>query len=997
MTVYNDFTPTDLGKCGESLVFEQVCGKSNGVLASGVLGVGLIGEVNPSQDRSGLEVLDFGVRLEGRWDRFTFSISDYWGWDDGFYVEKVQTFSRRVDPTTGAPVNVFGALDCKIRTDASGTPVGPDNIPGNFDDQTPSVGNCLLYDNPSDPNDVQRLRAAEDVSLNHYANQTMFALLCSVTFDADTGQCLLDRPNDATLFPVIASSLAGQQGFVSTPVEGAQLIRKAPGRGQSPTQQVLTRYQQVGTNPATGVARDVFVEDVFGQLRPRPGFPANIGSALDPNQQALLGCGPRFATGCDDSNGASVGGIDFLNTDASVQLQEFTILKWAQGNRAGDPNARDALGVPLGSNDGALVGSRNRAFEPGISNNGTDFATAIRNGAGASFIAERTDPNTGIFDPNNPIVPTDFQIEGMKWPADPFWLERDILVFLDPMDPDTPINPLGQDCTSVFMGPDPGCTNLEILSANVERIVIGVEIIGNDRAFDPPETFAEMLAMLDTNVDTEIGFDPVSGTDGIRFADFDLDQNGRIEDGNLAVDQKGIFARDNNLVTNSWADCVRAAGTTAPSCYRPLLGPVPGGSTLAPASGILVGALPLGIRMRIRPEGQQGFTKELVEVQQLTPIELQDLAAEKVIKVDATKLGYGGAFRATDVNGDGTAELTLRIDNFTATNQEVDLFSYDIDGNGTRDLDEDEDETFDFVDDGTPGPISDDNILCGSGIPGDVLQDALQYEFDAEQEALLAAAGGLPPRSPVFCAGLVGLINTTAFTRKDLRAGGDTRYGRRDFLWHGGEQLALNYQRKNVFGFGVDFAEDRSKTSWGLEFSWMSDRLYNNNLRSDGISRSDEYVLSISVDRPTFFNFLNPNRSFFINLQVFMRWIPDWQGSSDSKDGMYTVQSNEFAPGFVTLTMLTGYFQDRLNPRVTAVWDPDSSTYGLLAGVGYRWNDAFSTSFAVNHFFGAQKQAQVGLFPPVQNTYPDLTSAMFRGTAAVRNRDVAQLIVRYTF
>jgi hypothetical protein len=114
----------------------------------------------------------------------------------------------------------------------------------------------------------------------------------------------------------------------------------------------------------------------------------------------------------------------------------------------------------------------------------------------------------------------------------------------------------------------------------------------------------------------------------------------------------------------------------------------------------------------------------------------------------------------------------------------------DFDGNNVTDVDEDGDAVPDWLDDFTPGPISDDNVLCGSGIPRDPLQEALQVElYDASEYARIGELfggfplrpvgpegqpGQLPPRSPVFCRGLISL----------LALAGESSPGRRDFLWH---------------------------------------------------------------------------------------------------------------------------------------------------------------------------------------------------------------------
>jgi hypothetical protein len=106
----------------------------------------------------------------------------------------------------------------------------------------------------------------------------------------------------------------------------------------------------------------------------------------------------------------------------------------------------------------------------------------------------------------------------------------------------------------------------------------------------------------------------------------------------------------------------------------------------------------------------------------------------------------------------------------------------DLNGDGINDLDQDNDGVWDGQDDYTPGPVSDDEILCGSGIRGDkMLEEGIQYEpYRADQAPGSAAfqslfPNGLPPRSPVFCRSLNSLLALV----------GDAPDGTRQFVWHG--------------------------------------------------------------------------------------------------------------------------------------------------------------------------------------------------------------------
>jgi hypothetical protein len=593
-------------------------------------------------------------------------------------------FSRRVDPDTGAPVRSSDDAICKYRS-ADGLPtpnvaqsVGPDGFPASGDERIPSVGNCLLFDDPL-ADEPQVLRAPADIAADHTANQTLFALACATTFDPNTGWCIVDLLNDVTIWGAISNALTGQNGIRGLAAEGVQDVRLEPDDPLDPFE--LRRYQGLGPG--------VFLEALFAPLAPGP---IDL-SDLPDRVQALLGCGPAFVTPCDPS-------------------------AWRPGSLFGDPDRNEDLGLPR------------------IPVGGID----ILNAPAWALLAE--------FGPEPRCAKL----------------------------PDS--------------DPDPECSPLEILSANLQRVLIAGETTGPDRAFDPPETAQELAALLAGDLRPDY-FDPVAGPDGIRFADFDASGDGRIEDGRLDVDQKAIVASGGQLVANSLADCVAAAGPSDDVCYLPLQGPVAGGSTRAPPSGLLVGALPLAARYRVRLEGiGQTFTTtppmSIVPVQQLTPIELQQLEAIKRVRVDASQFGSftgpvvacpaGGGAQVCDSDANGVVDLTIRADSVFGAGSDQTLLYLDADQDGTHDLDQDEDDIFDFIDDGTPGPVTDDNVACGSGIPGDVLQDATQIEMDALERAKAAAMfpDGLPPRSPSACRSVSSLL---ALAQPDAS-------GQLQFLWH---------------------------------------------------------------------------------------------------------------------------------------------------------------------------------------------------------------------
>src|SRR5690606_20489219 len=112
---------------------------------------------------------------------------------------------------------------------------------------------------------------------------------------------------------------------------------------------------------------------------------------------------------------------------------------------------------------------------------------------------------------------------------------------------------------------------------------------------------------------------------------------------------------------------------------------------------------------------------------------------------------------------------------------------------------------------------------------------------------------------PQYCSAVKSIMDITGAQRNTVRAGGRGAYGRRDFVWHSGAEGVLRYTKRNVLGFSLDFAEDVTKSNWGAEFTWIEGQRFADNDEEDGITESDTLNLTVSVDRPTFINFLNPN------------------------------------------------------------------------------------------------------------------------------------------
>jgi hypothetical protein len=283
--------------------------------------------------------------------------------------------------------------------------------------------------------------------------------------------------------------------------------------------------------------------------------------------------------------------------------------------------------------------------------------------------------------------------------------------------------------------------------------------------------------------------------------------------------------------------------------------------------------------------------------------------------------------------------------------------------------------------DGTP-PVGFDNEMA-----------AVSENF-ARILGILGVVGGNDPDCTLdalgSCDTVRGLLALTGVQRPEVRAGGNGQFGRRDFVWFAGGEAFLSYHQRNVLGLSMDFAEDVTKTSWNFEFTWFADDLFASTTSRSLVQEGDAYNLTISVDRPTFVNFLNANRTFFMNAQLFLGYLPDYNSS-------YT--SNGPLNALGTLAISTGYFQDRLLPSFVVVYDVNSKTGGLLPQVSYRFNQDFSMSVGLAIFFGDPQEADVPLFQlapaNVGGTFSSKTS--YQGLSAIAERDEVFLRIRYTF
>jgi len=262
-------------------------------------------------------------------------------------------------------------------------------------------------------------------------------------------------------------------------------------------------------------------------------------------------------------------------------------------------------------------------------------------------------------------------------------------------------------------------------------------------------------------------------------------------------------------------------------------------------------------------------------------------------------------------------------------------------------------------------------------------------DFDATQPF---RKDGCSFATPAWCTNVSDFLGLSGNQRNSIRAGGNGRFGRRDFVWHSGGTLVARVEKANILGFSMDFAEDITKSNWGFEFTYTEGLPTGDNDEFDGAREINYYRLTISVDRPTFVNFLNANRTFFINSQWFFQYADDYQKAT-AGDGPWNI--------FGVLAISTGYFQDRLLPSLTLVYFVNNNSFAVLPSVTYRFNESFSATFGLAGFSGrsVKRDAAINSAGPVGARFGRAQEKTFTdpGLSVIRERDEIFLRIRYTF
>ena len=116
--------------------------------------------------------------------------------------------------------------------------------------------------------------------------------------------------------------------------------------------------------------------------------------------------------------------------------------------------------------------------------------------------------------------------------------------------------------------------------------------------------------------------------------------------------------------------------------------------------------------------------------------------------------------------------------------------------------------------------------------------------------------------------------------------------------------------------------------------------------------RREQHGFALVLERQTFIPFLNPNESFFVQAQLFERWVPNLK----SQEMLLQASSYEDAPlkqwnTTAVLAVLGKYRHGTVLPQVVAAMDPEGSGFGQVS-MGLVLGNYVRVTTGYNYFWG---------------------------------------------
>ncbi|MGH0028630.1 MAG: DUF1302 family protein [Myxococcota bacterium] len=374
----DEYQPLDFGRCGEPYAPPPACTVSAGLMSHGLVGIGLAGEYSPEAPWDDFHDFEYGARLEWRWDRLSFALTNYVGYPDIPNIEIMQPWQRNVDPMTGRPRRAFAGGPCVQgnEPDCLGYAVASDGtVLGGIASDFP--GGPGVGDFPANVAFPTMARPyAEDTLANHHANQQVFATICASTVGLsalNSNACAFNIWNsqanvgadvgvDITLAQAFSAMLQGY-GFEDSGLINGKSIYAVTTRwstdgdlktsadlmGDSEEDLLPLVTLHVNSNPNAGGTRTDgqavngfrilafrgpgMVCDITFDCAPAPFRERGLSPTLTVEQEAILGCGDYWGTDCD------IHGFDLFNSEGSAIVEAWPGF---EGTSGGDWDPFDA-------------------------------------------------------------------------------------------------------------------------------------------------------------------------------------------------------------------------------------------------------------------------------------------------------------------------------------------------------------------------------------------------------------------------------------------------------------------------------------------------------------------------------------------------------------------------------------------------------------------------------------------------------------------------------
>ena len=160
----------------------------------------------------------------------------------------------------------------------------------------------------------------------------------------------------------------------------------------------------------------------------------------------------------------------------------------------------------------------------------------------------------------------------------------------------------------------------------------------------------------------------------------------------------------------------------------------------------------------------------------------------------------------------------------------------------------------------------------------------------------------------------------------------------------------IHFPRVNLVGTSFDYYIEGIKSALRVEMAYTSGEEFVNTLQPTLFSESNVVRWVIGVDRPTFINFLNPNKSFLISMQLFGQHLLDHEliDTPAGKAGMPDWKDNILA----TLLIQGGYYNNRLTPTLLMAYDLKANAFVMGPSINWLFSDHWNITLGANLKFG---------------------------------------------